>query len=323
MAKWRAFNVLTVLSLALPWPLASCQKVKTTYSTNDEEVLLQDPVFPAQVIPSTDLDDFEAESLGIFNQLRRDYDSRKTQTKQCQRPDRFQENSPTHIRFAIGYEDSSPKDIVTDLMEMNHLERWLTRPCVNSASHLCGFQVERNSSARRVLKRISPEEKTLIITLTTSSVSTSDAHNQKQADQIRKSRWATEQFLSAFEEEDVVIYWGHGRGGGGPDFAPPLRNKNNEVVLPSYQRVRRGYNLIQSGLGSRYRRATHVGLFGCGTAAPSATIRERHPDISFAVSLRDITYAEMVSSSLAYLNSILSRECHPKAMPGFSYEGPF
>ena len=322
MLRFRKLDFLTALSFVLISGLMSCQKVRTTYSTNDERNLTPDQAFPAEVIPSIDLDDFEAESLGIFSQLRQDHDSRKTQTRLCQRPDRFAETGITRVRFAIGYEDSAPKDIVTDLMEMKHLERWLTRPCADQGSPLCGFLLESSTSAQRVLKKTAPGQTTVTITITTSSISTSDARNQKHTDQIRKSRWAAEQFLSAFEEDDVVIYWGHGRGGGGPDFAPPLRNKNNEVVFPSYQRIKRGYNLVQSGLGSRYRKASHVGLFGCSTASASRGIREKHPDISFAVSNRDISYAEMVSASLAYLSSILTRECNPKAISGFSYQGP-
>lgn len=283
-----------------------------------------DPLFPSSIYPSEDLNDFEAESQALFANLKRSLDEPlRTKVGSCTTDlQKFYQSPEIRIRFAIGYEDHSPKDLVTDLLEMSHLQKLLTRPCADQA-RLCGFKTIREESALKVLQKNLTTSASLVVTIVSSSISTTDSKNQKHPEQLLKSRWAAEQFLTSFEEDDVIIYWGHGRHGGGPDFAPPLRNKDNQVVQAPYQRVQRGYGLVQSGLGSRYRRAQFVGLFGCKTSQPSLQIRKKHPEVSFAVTTKDIDYTEMVLSSFSFLDSILSAECRPKTHSGFSFVGPF
>ncbi|HRO67672.1 MAG TPA: hypothetical protein PL182_08925, partial [Pseudobdellovibrionaceae bacterium] len=78
---------------------------------------------------------------------------------------------------------------------------------------------------------------------------------------IRSER-AEAVFLNSLKDSDLVVYVGHSRDGGGPDFKVPRLN-GSRVDYPYYRANRPGLKKLLSALKSGHRRARGLAILSC------------------------------------------------------------
>lgn len=273
-----------------------------------------DPTFSTRVSPSNDLQDYSARFEKGLIQARDHYNTRigsvKTARRSCGAESKvpFKKGRPIRIRFAIGYEDFAPNNLVSDLLERTMLENFLQLPC-SGGFPLCEFQITHRTSFRSILTK-NLGETPVTITISTSSISTENDFNEASEEQLKKSDYAVTQFLAAFRTDDVIIYWEHGRTGGGPDFYPPYLDQKSNVNYSIYKKHKMGTHLLRTGLAIREARPKYIGIFGCSTQEIANVLIPSFPKVNFVSSRRSIDAMEMSRGSLGFLVGLLTNNCH-------------
>lgn len=272
-------------------------------SKHEESAVQKDPIFPMDLTPISQFYSYSYE----FTQNLEDAVADFTKTQGLKPQLCFTEPRDLRITFAIGYEDFAPDLFVSDLLERDLFEKFLQKPC-NSSFPLCGFRLITSNSFKSVLQKENGEKK-IQITITTSSISTNNEYNQNQEAQLLKSDYAYSQFLNSFRSQDVIVYWGHGRDGGGPDFYPPRLLKDGHVDYPLYRRQLPGRSLLQAALGLRGRRTQYVGLFACNTIRLTRDFHKVFPDVNLVGTKTEIFSDEMTRASLAFVSGLVLNNC--------------
>lgn len=198
------------------------------------------------------------------------------------------------IRTVYGYYDSftnhGGKSSVTvgDRAELELLSNQLTRPCPRDSQGACGFSIQdQDGQLTRLFKTIlGPDRKSISVSLELihSSASDSDRENRMSnqlnrasEDQVRASEFAKDKFLRGFREADVLVYLGHARAGGGPDFYPPrlsLRSQRDPVDYSFYNRERKSFREMISALKQSSQPPKVLALFACKSAPMFAGSRD-------------------------------------------------
>jgi hypothetical protein len=135
-------------------------------------------------------------------------------------------------------------DIAYELM----YRRILTEPCKGQLQ-FCGFtEGPENTYSKTVLD---PEGDSIqaVIEIRDSSVSPSHTDNigPLKEQQTAKSAATTQWFFGSIQDSDFVVYNGHSRKGGGPDFNPPKLLSNLHVNYPWYAAHTPGlHNLLKA-----------------------------------------------------------------------------
>jgi hypothetical protein len=198
----------------------------------------------------------------------------------CERPMLKKETILIYIAF--GYQNGE-LSMTEDIATLNALEELLTRRCTahdkKNNIQLCGFQTT-NTSAPALTKTIVRNDSTsqkIQIQLRGSSFTPYDYDNQTlyKDQQIAKSALAQDKFLLALTTHDVVLYIGHSRDGGGPDFYPPvlLPEFANEPAVEGdmvdyshYAKNPQGILSMLDTLNNSPKHASVIGLFSCSSA---------------------------------------------------------
>ncbi len=146
--------------------------------------------------------------------------------------------------FSFNYRDDSTGQLMTSNFGMNatidiayvHMyTNMFTRKC-HGDLRLCGFKEVSPGVFKKTVKNPQGQKVEAVIEMRNSSVTTSTALNmgEQAAEQAAKSEATTRWFFGSIPSADLVIYNGHSRKGGGPDFSPPKLLENFHVNYPYY-----------------------------------------------------------------------------------------
>lgn len=287
----------------------------TLQETKVEVIPRIDPDFPVSIEGSEEIEDYKWKFSAALREAAERYETLpESEASQCRIPKNslFAANNNLRIRIAIGYQDFSPQNHVSDLLERQLLQDFLQERCIGNFP-LCEFELTYEGGFRSVLEKQIGDRK-IILTITTSSISTNNQTNEKEESQIEKSDYAVSQFLSSFRVEDVVVYWGHGRSGGGPDFHPPELTKKGDVNYSSYENKKAGRSLLQAGLGLKGVRTQFVGMFGCNTTSFTKPLAKIFPHVNFSGSVGSIDGYEMARGGLTFIAGIINNDCRKTAI---------
>ena len=213
------------------------------------------------------------------------------------------------VRMVFGYKDARPARFVGDRHERLAFIEKITAPCSEDSETRCGF-VRSRDNADLFLKKIKVRKKShrVLLWLVNSSVGTDDQENRSDPFQTWKSKYAEEAFTSGLKEADVVLYNGHSRFGGGPDFAPPVLGAGDIVDPTPYQTTKPGLAKMTKAMkGSK--RLNVLGLFSCSS---SQHFNEEIHAVSKAgvVSSKALMYySDALAGSLSTLNDVLVGRC--------------
>lgn len=208
--------------------------------------------------------------------------------------DRLRQKPKIRIGIHFGYFNSDTSDSVNDRIEFSAIVHMLERSCTAEIEPLCGFQFEGGSQEPTWVKvvHVGGVSKKIVIHAQYASLTTSDSMNNGpvKSSQDSLSRVAERSFLRSVTHDDVVIYDGHSRDGGGPDFKSPIRKQNRHVDYDYYHQHRVGIEKLLATLRDASRRPDVLALLSCSSqmhfceplenAAPRTTLLLSDAEVS-------------------------------------------
>ena len=239
-------------------------------------------------------------------------------------------NGVFDIRYALGYfDDSQGIDILwndknwglspsLDIGVFNSIRRALTDRCpFNSTLSLCGFTENGDASTGLVTleKKIKLLGNSVLVKITLTQASASESFQDNKT--ILKGR---QDFLTAQSEDnyfngigvaDVVMYNGHSRNGGGPDFNPPVLMSNLHVNYNGYYRVKKtGITRLLNQIKNNPQKDTILTFFSCFSKKHFYTdLLKANPNQKMVLSAEKIDYMDSIEASMGYLEGFLSGAC--------------
>ncbi len=233
------------------------------------------------------------------------------------------------IRYALGYfDDSQGIDIMYDGfnyglspsldIEIFHiLRRVLTEPCDSKTRQLCEFKETGDPQTGLVVltKPVTILGSQILakITLTHASASESYLENKgSMAETQKKLALQSEQnYFDQIGIADVVIYNGHSRNGGGPDFNPPLLDKSLHVDYDGYYRVKKpGITRVLNQIKKNPNKDFILGLFACYSQKHYySSLVKANKAQKMVLSTDTIDYFDSLHGTLGLMESLLRGQC--------------
>lgn len=238
-------------------------------------------------------------------------------------------NGVLDIRYALGYfDDSQAIDVLydgfnyglspsLDIGVYNVLRRVLTANCKSNSMQLCEFKESGDPITGKVVlsKKINIFGRKILaqMTLTHASASESFVDNKgKYADLQKKLTLQSEEnFFDHIGKSDIVIYNGHSRNGGGPDFNPPRLNGELHVNYDGYYRVKRvGINRMLKQISTSTNKDSVLGLFSCSSEDHFYNdLIKANSQQRLVLSSETIDYFDTIHTSLGLLEGLLRGQC--------------
>ncbi|MBC7693514.1 MAG: hypothetical protein H7222_17240 [Methylotenera sp.] len=225
------------------------------------------------------------------------------------------------VRVIFGYKDARPARFVADRYERMLFIQRILEPCTDK-SFACGFTRSRtdadlftrkiNGPARGAPgKSVLPaEEKQVDLRVLQSSAGPDDEENRLDPFQKWRSEYASRSFLQGLSEADAIFYNGHSRGGGGPEFEPPLIRADHEVDFKWYREHELGLIPILNTFEHAPSRLKLLGLYSCASSRHFMDrVLAAKPDLGLITSPRLIYFSDALESSLEALSALLGLQC--------------
>lgn len=263
-------------------------------------------------------------------------------------------DEPVDIRVAFGYSDGRPADIVLDPAVRAAYVEHLTEPCV-PGYFACGFTRDPHDMnlLRKTVTAPDGTERTVEMRVSHSAGGLSDSGNrgdrrireefespEEEIDYLLSgefgedtegqiahtaqglhTRASEENFFGGIGEADALIYMGHARKGGGPDFSPPRLDEHDHVQYETYEPDSEASAPHRESLGSERLmrrlsstppedRPQFLGMFACKSEPLFGDrIREASPQTGTATNggIQDMFQA--YGSTIATVDSLLGMRC--------------
>lgn len=243
------------------------------------------------------------------------YSSPSPQLPAClKRYENLYKDGYLNVTVGFGYWDSSPDDYVFDQYIANSLRMALVTPCT-AGVNVCGFTRTGDTFRRNVP---GPDGKNNIFTINLfhGTLTTSNNANTtlKRDEQYRKCQETTEKYFAEVSKgTEVVMYIGHARDGGGPDFCPPVRTADQHVNYPWYQANQPGFKKLLSSLDAAKavgKENQLVGLYSCYSRRHFLNgMRARNPNAGYVLTEVEITSVHAIRSLVTTLDSLIGKKC--------------
>lgn len=206
------------------------------------------------------------------------------------------------VAVLFGYKDGRPARYVGDRYERAYfIDRLLKLGFTQADSNLTEdtfiYEASRGT--------FQPSQK-LVFHVTHSSVSPDDVENRSDPFQKWRSEYARQVFANALQNADIILYNGHSRKGGGPDFDPPRCTRAQHVDYPWYQKTRPGLQRMLTALKGAYPGPKLLGLFSCQSDRHfSNALLESNKGIGLIVTQNLIYYSDALENMLETTRSLI------------------
>lgn len=140
------------------------------------------------------------------------------------------------VSIAIGYNDGTKSKFIWDLYYYSLFLFKLTKQCQDQFHTACGFMLitsKSNNQAATLEKRIWGN-KILVLNIFKAAITNDDLANRHNPEQQSQSLAAEKRFYDSLSSSPFVLYLGHSRNGGGPDFFPAIRLPNGHPNYAEY-----------------------------------------------------------------------------------------
>lgn len=232
------------------------------------------------------------------------------------------------IRYALGYfDDSTGHDAIwnginfgmspsLDVDIFQAIRGQLGARCRGDL-RLCGFKESGNPDSGKVVlqKNMNLQGRKILVRITLTQASASPSYDKNKgalsSRQAQLTATSEENYFGGLRTADIVLYNGHSRNGGGPDFAPPILNSANKVNYKGYYEVKRpGINKVMSALKANSDKGIIVGLFSCYSRKHFYdTFTNANPNQRLILSAETIDYVDSLKASVGYLEGFLRGMC--------------
>lgn len=157
------------------------------------------------------------------------------------------------------------------------------------------------------------EMKTFEVSVFDSAISTDHRENKKMKKaQALKSEKARAAFKQSLAEADVVLYNGHSRNGGGPDFFPPSAKLEARHDYSDYRKTRVGLQDVLDGLKQRSEPMFMLGLLSCNSDLffRRPILNAQKPPARIMGATKDMRFDEGYKSTLAVIDGLMKSVCN-------------
>lgn len=233
------------------------------------------------------------------------------------------------IRYALGYFDASQgQDVIwsginfglspsLDIEVFNAIRKEFTKSCASKSLRTCGFIESGDPASGKVIlqKHVKWYGAPVLVRLTLTQASATKSYYQNIGSSVERQKFLTaqseENFFGGLANADIVIYNGHSRDGGGPDFNPPILKSNLKVDYEGYYQVERpGLLKTLHRLSSGSNKESVLGLFSCYSKLHfREPILRANPRQRMVLSADLINYLETLMASVGYLEGFLRGSC--------------
>ncbi len=251
------------------------------------------------------------------------------------------------IRYALGYfDDSLGHNIIYSNQDWGSspsydegvavgIRKVLTDACPNSSRRVCGF-TELSSASERLrdgttvlTRQMDLHGRSVEVRMTLTYASASPFYERNRTvlreKQERYTRASEENFFGGLRKADFVIYQGHSRVGGGPDFSPPRLTKAGKPDYAGYYHKRYpGRTRMIEEMRNGGNKDMTLGLFSCDSNLHFISkVKGANKNQRMILTLGGegfVTYPEAVNVSMAYLEGLLRGSCGTQ-LDGFARLG--
>ncbi len=239
-------------------------------------------------------------------------------------------NGVFDIRYALGYfDDSQAIDVVwnnanyglspsLDIGIFKSIIHALTDVCTDASQvDLCGFRMSGDPDMGKVIleKNISLLGNMVLARITLTQASASESYNDNLDKLQDRQKFLTQQseenYFGAIGYADVVIYNGHSRNGGGPDFNPPRLNQELHVNYDGYYKVKRpGINHVLEQIKKGPNKDSILTFFSCFSKKHFYDdLLKANPKQRMVLSADTIDYFDSLKVSMGYLEGLMHGAC--------------
>ena len=213
------------------------------------------------------------------------------------------------FRVVFGYKDARPARLVTDRYErINFIQRLLK----------IGFIRDANDDELLEFAFIAPggATKRIHLRVVDSSVGPDDEVNRLNPFQRWKSGHARESFLEGVEKGNTVLYIGHSRKEGGPDFEPPHCVADGHIAYTWYEKSKPGLRDLQKTLRSSRQGKRLIGLLSCDSGQHfSREVKRLNPHLGLISNASVLYYTESIEDGVQILQHLTELKCESGFLP--------
>lgn len=225
------------------------------------------------------------------------------------------QDTEINISLSFGYMDFL-KD-VDDYYAALAFGTQMTSRCYRG-QFACGFTQDPDDRGvfRKEVQMLGPDgllrRRIVKLHMRYSSVTPDERLNRgaRKADQDRRTESSRLFFADALEHSDMVMYVGHARDGGGPDFAPPVvSSETHRTDFDWYHQHHPGTDLVHQALNSTSTPPKIIGIFACYSQAHFyEQLRHDAPKAGLILSGNN-EFEAAVGQAVASLDSVLGLRC--------------
>jgi hypothetical protein len=226
-----------------------------------------------------------------------------------------------NVTVGFGYWDNSPGEFVFDQFISNGLRVALMAPC-SPGVNVCGFKRSGDLFTKTVR---GPDGKPnrFTINLLSSSLSSDNVANTtvNRVKQYAHCEAVTRNYFNEIARgSEVVMYVGHARNGGGPDFCPPVRDGRKHTNYPWYEANRPGFNRLLTSLATAEsigKPNQIVGLYSCYSRRHfHKEMARTSPKTGFVLTDVEISSIDALNSLVTTLDAVIAQKCGTGLMEG-------
>ena len=239
-------------------------------------------------------------------------------------------NGVLDVRYALGYfDDSQGIDILwngknwglspsLDIGIYNSIRNVLSEPCTSpSQVNLCGFEQSGDPDSGKVYleKRIQLLNNNVLVRIALTHASASESYvlnvNEMKSRQSFLTAQSEENYFGGIGKADIVIYNGHSRDGGGPDFNPPILDKTLHTDYQGYYHkkrigIKRVLELVKQGTN----KDSILTFFSCYSRKHFYDVlMKANPKQRLILSAETIDYFDTLKASVGYLEGFMRGAC--------------
>ena len=226
----------------------------------------------------------------------------------------FYSKDVVDIRFVFGYNDSDEETLVGDSIARQSMVDQVTAPCApDNLVQACGFKrsADDADTFEKVVVGPAGNDHTIRLNLKSSSYSASDRINKEfLGEQKEKSDEAERTFYRGLREADMLLYIGHARDGGGPDFEAAKRRPNGTTDFDYYRSQAPGMDKLTRVLSEPGQTPKILGFLACDSERWSARLERLAPKSGLILSATPKVPLEAAATqAFLALDSVIWQRC--------------
>lgn len=175
----------------------------------------------------------------------------------------------------------------------------------------CNFSKSGSTYSKNITDRFTGKTTKIKIKIVSAAYSSDDKKNRTTyaSQQNQMSQNAETQFLSALQNYDAVIYLGHARSGGGPDFYPPQLLKNGKVDYAHYKKTQPGITKTLQALNATNGPSV-LPVLACKSTGLFASSLQQYASNSLIITANNLfDFDDLIPTGMTTLEALTSQRC--------------